>query len=276
MKVVMIMNKAKIRNILNIVKFNLKVNKNNILGWTISIFMIMFIYMILFPTIKDIATVKMELMPEGMLKLVGLNSLSDMNNYISYFGMIFNIILVAISIYAATFSAKLITKEESTKSIEFLNALNVSRSEIYLAKLLTAFISVTLVLLGCFSATLISGFISGGSTFVLYDFIKIIKISSISAYLYLALAFLISGITAKINVASISSFGVLFCYMMGYLGVLLNKTWLMYFSPFETFNANHALALSNSTFIALAVYFILMIIFIFIGHYFYKKRDFNI
>jgi len=273
MKAVILMNK---RNVINVVKFNLKVNKNNIIGWFIAITLIMFVYMIFFPTIKDIGIAKMELMPEEMLKFVGLTSISDMNNFTYYFGMIFNIVLIAISIFAATFSAKLICKEENTKSIEFLNALHISRKEIYIAKLITAFIAITTVLIGVIVSTLISGFIIGGSTFVLSDFMKIIKISSFSAYIFMALSFLISGITSKINVASISSIAVLFCYMIGYLGTLLEKKWLTYFSPFESLSPNNALAMSSSTIITLLIYFVVMVLFIITGIKFYKKRDFYI
>lgn len=276
MKVVIIMNKMSIRSIINITKFNLKVNKNNIIGWFISIFSIMFLYMILFPYIKDIGAAKMEMLPEDMLKLFGLNSLSDMYNFINYFGMIFTMILVAISIYSATFSAKLICKEEYNKSIEFLNSLNVNRSEIYYSKVLTAFISVTFVLFGTVSSSLIAGLINGGSTFILSDFITIVKISSISVYIYLAIAFLISGITSKINVSSITSIIVLTSYMIGYLGVLLEKKWIMYFSPFETLSTNNVLNINRNTIYVLLIYFIIIIISILLGNKFYKKRDFNI
>lgn len=276
MKVVIIMNKISIRSILNITKFNLKVNRSNIIGWLIAIFSIMFLYMILFPYVKDIGAAKMEMLPEDMLKLFGLNSLSDMYNFINYFGMIFMIILVAISIYSATFSAKLICKEEYNKSIEFLNSLNVNRSEIYYSKVLTAFISVTFVLFGAFSSSLIAGLINGGSTFILSDFITIVKISSISAYIYLSVSFLISGITSKINVSSASSIVVLVSYMIGYLGVLLDKKWIMYFSPFDTLNATNVLSISNNTMYVLLIYFVIIVTSILLGNKFYKKRDLNI
>lgn len=276
MKVVIIMNKMSMRKIFNITKFNLKVNKNNIVGWFISIFSIMFLYMILFPYVQDIGAAKMEMMPDAMLKLVGLNSLSDMYNFINYFGMIFNMVLVAISIYAATYSSRLICKEEHDKSIEFLNALNVSRSEIYYSKVLTSFISVTFVLLGTFSSALIAGLINGGDTFILTDFITLIKISSISAYVFMSIAFLISGITSKINVSSTSSIIVLSSYMIGYLGTLLEKKWITYVSPFETFNTNSVLNITNSTVIALLIYFVIMIISIILGNKFYNKRDYNV
>jgi len=270
------MNKVSFKNIKNIVKFNLKINKNSILGWGIALFLIMFLYMILFSSMKDIAVAKFESMPKEMLKLISIDSLSDMNNYIKYFGMIFSIMLIIISIYSSTFSAKLIYKEESVKTIEFLNSLNVNRSEIYISKLITAFISSTLVLLGCVLAALIGGLLSGKDTFVMYDFIKIIKMSSISVYFFMAVSFLISGITAKVNPASISSIVVLFSYMVGYLGVLLENKFITYFSSFETFSTKNVLNMTTTTTVLSGIYLLLIIVFILIGHRFYKSRDFVI
>ncbi len=270
------MKKINFKNIKNIIKLNLKINKNSIIGWSIAVFLLMFLYMILFSSMKDIALAKLEAMPKEMLKLFNMDDLTDMNNYIKYFGMIFSIMLIVISIYAATFSAKLIYKEENTKSIEFLNSLNVNRSEIYISKLITSFIAVTLVLLSCVSAALIGGLINGGETFVIYDFIKIIKMSSISVYFFMAISFLISGITAKINPSSISSILVLFSYMIGYLGILLEKKFITYFSSFESFSAKAVLNMTSTTTILFGIYFTLIIIFILIGHRFYKRRDFVI
>lgn len=271
MKVVIIMSK---NNVFNMIKFNLKVNRNSILGWAITIFVLMFIYMVMFPTIKDIGIAKMEVMPEEMLKFVGLTNITDMSNYNHYFGMIFNMILIVISVFAVTFSARLICKEEKTKSIEFLNSLNVSRQEIYVSKLITAFLAITLVLLAGVIAALIAGLISGGDTFIFNEFIKMIKISSISVYFFFALSFLISGISAKISVGTISSIAVFGTYMIGYLGVLLEKKWLTYFSPFESFSPQNALSLNN--YLLYIIYFIFLVSFIVVGGKFYCKRDLNI
>jgi putative exporter of polyketide antibiotics len=73
-----------------------------------------------------------------------------------------------------------------------------------------------------------------------------------------------------------SSFSVLFLYVIGYLGTLLDKDWIMYFSPFQLFNSNNALDLPNSSIVGLIVYLILGLIFILVGKYMYKKRDFEI
>lgn len=270
------MNKTEMKNIVNITKFNLKTNFKAILGWSISMFLIMFLYMILFPSMKNMAAMKIEAMPSEMLKFFGVNSLSDMNNYMHYFGIMFNMIIIAASLFAASFSAKLVCGEEKSKSIEFLNSLNVNRSEIYFSKLITVFISLTIVLLSSVIAGLICGFAVGGETFVLIDYISVVKISGISIYIFMAISFLLSGISSKMNVSMISSLIIFVSYIIGYIGVLIDKSWLLYFSPIEMFNMNNALAMSSTTIIALLIYFSIMILSVILGNYFYKRRDFSI
>jgi len=270
------MNKTEIKNIVNITKFNLKVNFKSILGWSIAIFLITFLYMILFPSMKDLATMKMEAMPKEMLQFFGLDSLNNMNNYIHYFGMMFNMIIITISVYAVSLSSKLICGEEKTKSIEFLNSLNVNRNEIYISKLITAFISLIIVLLSAVIAGLICGLAVGGETFILMDFISIVKLGGISVFIFMSISFLLSGISSKMNVSMISSIIIFGTYLIGYLGVLLEKRWLVYFSPIETLNVNGALNMTSSTYVSIFVYFTIIILSILFGKYFYKKRDFNI
>lgn len=263
---------------LKLTGFDLKVCRKQIIGWCVAIFSIMFLYMILFPTVKDMAQLKLDAMPKEILEMFGMENFTDMANFTSYFGMIYSIVIIAISIFAATISANLICKEEKSKTIEFLYSLEVSRTEIYISKLITAFIAVFMVVLSAVVSTAICGMITGGETFVAADFLQIAKISSITAFFFMTVSLLLAGITTKIGVSVTSSMIVLLCYMLGYLSKLLGDKaqWLVNLSPFELFNSTNALALEGDTMAALGVYFAIMVIFVVVGGIVYKRRDFNI
>ena len=265
------------KNVIKLTKFELNLHKKIIIGWSIALFSLMFLYMILFGSMQEMAQVKMEAMPEELLQFVGMSSFDDMSNYISYFGMIFNLVLIAISIFAATFGANLLFKEEKSKSIEFLYSLEVSRSEIYFSKLITGFIGLMAVIIATSIAATICGFIAG-ETFILMDFIAIIKLSSFTPFFFLGVAFMFSGISNKISSAMISSVTVLGCYMLGYLGNLLGDkaTWLRYLSPFESFSPTNAIALEGKTMITMGIYFVILVLFVIVGHGVYRKRDLNV
>ncbi len=265
-------------NILKLIKFNLFVTKKTIIGWSIAIFLIMGMYMILFDSIQDIVKAEMEAMPEELLQFFGVNNLTDMSNYITYFGTILGILIIAISIFAVTYSASLITKEEKTKSIEFLSGLPISRKEIFISKYLTSLIAIIfIVLLAGLSAT-ISGYIKGGDTFNIGDLLNIILITGFIPIFFGGVGIMIAGINSKIATGSMVSIITLISYMLGYLTELLKDKaeWLKYLSPFILFSPSNALELSNSTVITFIIYIILYIVLIIVGLKIYKKRDMKV
>ncbi|MEG0919199.1 MAG: ABC transporter permease subunit [Anaerovoracaceae bacterium] len=269
------MNKFSIRSTLNLTGFQLRNSKKTIIGWTIAIMGIMSLYMFLFPTMKDIAEVKMETMPEEIMSLFGMEDLSSMNNYIGYFGMIYNIILIPLSIFGAIFGAGLVYKEEKNKTIEFINSMPVKRSEIYLANIITGIIGLTIVLIGAIAVVGIAGIAVGGNTFDLMDYITVSKVSSITPYFFMFVAIGIAGMTAKINVPVIASMVVLADYMVGYLGKLLEEKipHLSSFSPFEVFNPAKVVDLDNELIVQAVIYLAIGLIFMILGKTIYNKRD---
>lgn len=258
--------------------FCIKNNKRQIIGWSVSIFLIMFLYMILFPSVKDMAQIKLDAMPKELLQFVGMDDFSNMSNFVTYFGMIFRMILIAVSIFAASFSAGLIAKEEKTKTIEYLYALEVSRLEIYVSKLAAAFFAVLLVLCCGVLAALICGIINGGDTFMAADVIKIVKISGFTAFFFMAVSLMLGGVSAKIGAPMVGSMTVLVCYVLGFLAKLLGDKaqWLEKLSPFEIFSPENAIALESQTIYWILIYLGISVCILIGGGIVYKYRDFNI
>lgn len=272
------MNKFSIKNVLKISRFDLKTSKKNLIGWIISIFAIMFLYMILFNSIQDIGRVEMELMPVELLELMGMEYMSDMSSFVYYFGMIYAIMLIAISVFASSYTAGLLYKEEKERTIEFLYSLEVSRSEIYVSKAITGLLGTILVLISAIVSTVICGFINGGETFHLGDTLRMGLFSGFIPIIFWAFALLIVGVTAKFRVTMAGSMLVFFTYILGYLSSLLGDkaVWLSYISPFEMFRPRQMLDMGQTEHLAFLFYFILIIICIITGSLVYKRRDFHV
>lgn len=272
------MRKFCMKSVLKMTRFDLRTNRKQILGWIISIFSIMFLYMILFSSMQDIATAKLEAMPKELLQFVGMESITEMGNYTTYFGMIYMLVIVAISVFAVTFVVGLLYKEEKTKSIEFLYSLEVSRTEIYVSKALTGFIAVLLVLISAIVSTLICGYAQGGETFDLVKVMTIGKLTGFIPFVFYGLGLFLVGLTSRINVSMIGSMSVFGCYLIGYLSALLGDKaeWLAYFSPFEMFAPAKVLVLTNEGYIVFGIYGCLLILFVTLGAIFYKRRDFTL
>ncbi len=270
------MRKIEFGNILKLCKFNLFTNRKVIIGWSVAITALMTLYMILFPSIQDMAQLKMEAMPQELLQFVGMEDMSDMANYTTYYGMIYGIILIAVSIFSATFAAGLIVKEEKTKTIEFLNALAVSRGEIYISKYLTATIGVGIVLACAVISTIICGWINGGETFVLWNIITSSKTTSFTALFFGGIALCLAAVSPKLGSGAMVSIVVIISYMLGYLGELLgsNAEILLYFSPFISFSVENSIEMSSKFFATLGVYLLLYIVAFISGYYSYQNRDF--
>ncbi len=267
-----------VKNIMLLTTFQIKTNKKQIIGWTISIFAIMFLYMILFPSVQDMAQIKMEAMPEELMQFMGMDDFSDMSNFVSYFAMIYNMILIAISIFATVLGAGIIAKEEKNKTIEFLYSMEVSRVEIYISKFLAAYIGVMIVIMGAAISTIICGMINGGETFVLMDVITIVKGSSITPFVFLGVGTMIAGITSKVSGGSAGSVIVIVSYVLGFLSTMVSEKleWFKYFSPFEVLSPEVAIELTGEVMAAMCGYCGVMVIMIVIGGVVYHKRDFQI
>lgn len=271
------MNNTPLKNIGRLTAFQLKNNKKAVIGWSIAVFAIMFMYMGLFESVKDMAQVKMDAMPKEMLSFVGMEEFSDMGNYVTYFGMIFNMLMIAVSIFAATFSANTIYREEKRKTIEFLNSLNVSRTEIYISKLICSFIALTVVAAMTAIPAIICGYAVGGETFSFVDCAAIIKISGFTPYVFLAFSIMTAGAVSSVNAPMAGSMAVLACYFIGYMGKLLEDKaqWLTYLSPFEMFSPQNAVAMESETLTAFGIYLAVCVLFIITGAVVYKRRDFK-
>ncbi len=258
--------------------FGLKLNIKLIVGWSIAMMGMMAMYTLLFPYVQDMANVKMEMMPKEMMQLFGLDEWNDMSNFVSYLAMIYNLMLVAMSIFAVVFSSNLLANEEKNKTIEILSSIKISRAKIYWNKFITAIIGLLIVVISSAVVGTICGFVSGGETFDIMEVIAIFVFSSTIPFIFMAFAFSLAGITGKIAVSTVGSIFVFAIYLMGYLGTLMGEDgeFLKYFSPFEMFSPTTVIEPDLTMMLSMGAYAALMIVALLLGMYRYKKRDFVI
>lgn len=261
--------------IYDLVKFQLKLKRKQIILWTVILTAIMFMYMILFPSLKDLAQLKMETLPKEMLQLMGTDSFEDLGNYNTYFSMVYKIILVAMSIYIATFSSSLICNDEHTSTIEFLYSQPISRAEIYISKVLVALCAVFLLIFTVSVVVIGCGVLVGGDTFDLGNMLQMLGASIMILLTFMSVSIGIAGISSKYGVGSVSTFFVLLTYMLGYLGELLEDKaeYLMWFSPFEVFSSSDV---GNQMVIRVCIGLVICAVLLLSGLFAYKRRDFNI
>lgn len=261
--------------IIELVKLQIKLKRKQIFLWTLIISSIMFMYMILFPYLQDLAQIKLDTLPKEMLQLLGTDSFEDLSNYNNYFSMVYKIIIVAVAVFIATFSSNLICDDEKNSTIEFLYSQPISRTEIYLSKVIVGLIAVITISLSVSLVVVVCGLLVGGDTFNFMNIVKALGASSMVLLLFMSIAITFAGISSKYGVSSVSSFIVLFTYMIGYLGVILEDKaeYLKWFSPFDIYSPSN---IHNQMPLRLLIGLVICILLLSIGLNAYKKRDFNI
>ena len=272
------MKQNNLKNVWYLTKFDLKNYRKSIIIWSVTIFCITFLYMILFPSVKEMGQMKLEAMPKELLEFVNMSSMEDLENYMVYYAMIISLIIIAISIFATTFTSKIINLEEKTKFIEFTNSLEISRKQILFSKTLTSFIAVLMVCLSAVIANFICAYTVGGTTFNLNDTLMITKITFFIPFFFMSIALFVSGLTGKSVVSGLASGMVFITYMMGYLSKLIGDkgNFLKYLSPFEMLSPKAVTSLSNETITSYGILIMVFIILIVLAHLLYSKRDFRI
>ena len=257
-------------------KFDLKINSKQIIAWTVGLSGFMALYMGLFDYIKEIGFAKLDAMPQEILQLFNISSLNVMNDYTLFYGTMIGIILVICSVFASIFGANLVRNEEKTKSIEYKASLNLSRSVIYLSKLLTLLTAILIIVFFVNLTAIIVGEIGNYSTFDLLDTLLIAKYTSVIPFFFGFVSIGLAGMSYQISSPNISSGLVAICYLGGYLTTFIEKDIadiLKYISPFQVFTANEALTSDISVLLLGLVYFLVSLTIALIGCVIYSKRN---
>lgn len=259
-----------------LIRFQLKRNKRPAIIWSLVMFGLMAMYMAFFSTMQEVAQVKFEMLPNEYLQLIGAEDLSAMGNYVSFFGMIFNILIIAASVYAITSGISTILKEERSGTIEFLYALPVTRTQILISKITASFLCLLAAVLSAAAGGILFGFFVGGETFQIRDMLSIILITGLVPFVFLAAGVFMASCFPSVTSSGLGCGIVMISYMLGYLARILETEaeFLKYFSPFELLSPSRAVFPSN-TLPAFAAYAVLTVILLSISFISYRRRDFR-
>lgn len=133
-------------------KREMKVNLKSFIIWTTVLLLIFLIVYLMYPSIVASDNIKMmeemmKIFPEEMLKAFNM----DISTMDSAYGWLksegFVMILLIIGCYAGILGSNILLKEESDKTIEYLNSLPVKRTDIVISKTIVGLIYIILMVL---------------------------------------------------------------------------------------------------------------------------------
>ncbi len=210
-------------------------NRRNLLVWTIALSVIIIVFMSLFPSMvnsgmKEMMTTRLDTLPKNMLKAFHLNNGPSLIEPTGFFAYIFQYIFIAASIYSIMLGNKMLVKEETEGTIEFLYAQPVSRKKIILEK-----IAATTSMIFLFWVTIYV--VSIGATLFFNDSIlaksniieaisKIFLTEFFVLVFFLSLGFLLSSFLKQVN-QGISMGLVFIFYLFGIVGDLEDRFSLL-------------------------------------------------
>ena len=139
-------------------KRELKINLKNFIIWTSIIIAIFLVVFLVYPSIINNDTMQMmdemmKIFPEEMLKAFNM----DISTIDSAFGWLktegFVFVLLITGVYSGILGSNILLKEESDKTIEYLNSVPVTRKNIVLNKILCGlfYIILMIVIIGIFN-----------------------------------------------------------------------------------------------------------------------------
>lgn len=133
-------------------KRELKINFKSFIIWTSILILLFFTVYLIYPSIISSDNIKMidemiKIFPEEMLKAFNLDisSIDSAYGFLKTEGFVF--VLLLTGIFASIIGSNILLKEESDKTIEYLNTLPITRKNILFNKIICAIIYIVLMIL---------------------------------------------------------------------------------------------------------------------------------
>lgn len=216
--------------------------------------------------------------PDSMKDMFKMNELS-LGTLIGFYGVeVYMMTTLLGSIYAAILASNMLAKEESEKTIEFLLAKPVSRTEIVAQKAAVVILNLFILNAAAAGASLI-GFQFAKGYDVPYKIFAFLTIGAFLLHLtFAALAYLLSAIMRKTrNTLAISIAVVIIAYFFNMMSSLSDKIEaLKYASPF--YYADAAAIVNEKQLDPLSVLVMLAVcsLCFFAAFWVYKRKDISV
>lgn len=228
---------------MNIYAHEFRMNAKSVVSWSIAVFLILLIYMSIFPTMAEDAALLNEVManfPEEFLMAFGMDGL-DMSSVLGFFGITLLFTQICVSIQAANYGFSLVSVEERELTADFLLSKPVGRTSILTSKLLAALssLAITNVVIWASSFALIRLF-NEGSDYDTNTLALLLLTVTFLQLFFLSVGLLVSLLVRRIRNVTPYAMGLVFgLYIINAFGGMIGDDKLTYITPFKHFDANY-------------------------------------
>ena len=259
-------------------KRELKINLKSFIIWTSILIGLFLVVFLVYPSIINSANMEMidemmKIFPEEMLKAFNM----DISTIDSAFGWLktegFVFVLLITGIYSGILGSNILLKEESDKTIEYLNSVPVTRKNIVLNKILCGlfYIILMIVIIGIFNFIGLS--LSGEFDRKSYILLSITPL--FSSIVIFAICLFLSTFTHKTKKTLGISLGIVFVsYFLNVISEIGESTeFLKYISIFTLADIRNVILNVSINPILVVLAICITIVFMILTMIHYEKKE---
>ena len=259
-------------------KREMKTNLKSFIIWALILLGLFLLVFLVYPSISSSDNIKylndaMEMFPEELLKAFNM----DISTLDTAFGLLktegFVLLLLITGVYSSILASNILLKEESDKTIEYLNSLPTTRTKIALNKIICGLIYIILMILIVSIFNYVGLSLSGAFDKKTYILLSITPLFS-SIVIFGACLF-ISTFFHKTKKTFGISIGVVFAsYFLNILSELSESTeFLKYFSIFTLADVRNVIVNTSINPLMLFLSLFITIIFFVLTIIHYNRKE---
>lgn len=258
-------------------KRELKINLKSFIVWEAIILGLLLVVYLVYPSIASSENIKLmdemiKIFPEEVIKMFNM----DIATMDTAFGWLksegFVMILLIIGCYSGILGSTILSKEESDKTIEYLNSLPVKRSDIVLSKVISGITYIVFMILSIGIFNYIGLELSGE-----FDRIEFLMLSISPLFAAIPLFFISMFISTLLKSKKVIGIGLgitMISYVLNTLsGLSSNVEFLKYFSVFTLSDIRNIILNSSINGIMIIISFIISIVFLIGIVYKYNRKE---
>ena len=263
---------------MNIYQFEFKMSLKSVVIWSISITIIILIYMAMFSNIASDAEMMTEMLdkfPRELKVAFGMENM-DWTTILGFFGIIFLFCQICLAIQSANYGFSLVSIEERELTADFLLAKPVGRKKILTSKLLSAISGLTLTNLVVWFCTFIAiNLFRSGREYEVRPVVLLLLTIVLFQLFFLSVGLLISLLVKRVRSVTPYSMALAFgMYFLNAFGNMIGEDSLEVISPFKHFEPNYILRNSAYNLPLVLISVCVIIVSIVASYVLYSKRNF--
>lgn len=259
-------------------KREMKINFKNFIIWLSVLIIIFLVVFLIYPSIINSQNFQaldemMQMFPKEILVAfnMDISSINSAYGWLKTEGFVF--ILLITGCYCAILGSQILLKEESDKTIEYLNSLPIKRNDIIINKVLAGFIYTTLltVLLAIFNFIVLSF----SQQFDIKQYLLLSITPLFSSYVIYFFCLFLSTFTHKTKKMFGISLGiVMLSYILQMISTLADSTeFLKYLSVFTLADIRNVITDNSINPIMIVICISLSILFFVLTIIHYNKKE---